>query len=203
MRRSLSKTCTGILFSVAALSAFSLEELETISHLNPMPGPDVRHVGWQWHYVDQDGVGGYMEKVGGDQKLASYIRSDGCAWTRIAGGFAPAMVWQNCPSTGSAEVTFIDGNIWPIQTGNQFSYQIKGTSSLLSKVWKSKRKCKVAGQVKIKTVAGVFDTFKLNCKERWGLRSWWLAPSVGTAVAYQQETIRGGYVLQEMTHIKP
>jgi len=58
--------------------------------------------------------------------------------------------------------------------------------------------------VKIDIVSGVYDTFKVVCKERWGTRTWWLAPSVGTAVAYlayQQTTRQKGVVRQEMQKI--
>ena len=55
--------------------------------------------------------------------------------------------------------------------------------------------------VKIKTVSGIHDTFKVICEERWGTRTWWLSPTVGTAVAYEQETRRNGYLRQEMTKI--
>ena len=181
---------------------FALEELEKIDHLTPMDGSGHRAIGWQWHYVDQKGKPGHMRKIGGTDASANYIRTDGCEWTRPVRGFAPAFLWANCPSTGKSNVEFIGGNIWPLSTGNKFTYQVKGTSSLFGS-WTSKRACEVKYMVRIKIVSGQYDTFKVVCEERWGTRSWWLAPEIGTAVAYRQKTFRDGLVLQEMTKIVP
>ena len=189
------------LFGLVSHSVLALTELAPIESLPPIPAVGYRGVGWEWHYIDQDGKPGHMRKVAGTSDTASYIRSDGCKWTRPILGFAPAIAWDNCPSSGKSEVKLIAGKIWPLKLGNTFAYQIQGASSLFSKVWKAKRKCKVDSQVKIQTVSGIHDTFKLVCKERWGTRTWWLSPKVGTAVAYQQKTIRGKLIIQEMTKI--
>lgn len=181
--------------------AHAIEEIRSIKAPSPMPGPDIRKVGWEWHYLDQDGKPGFMRKTAGTDSTASYSRSDGCKWTRPTSGFAPATVWGNCPSTGSANVSFLNGPIWPLKIGNRFVYRIKGSSSLLSRAWSSKRSCKVADAVKIKITSGVYDTYKVVCKERWGTRTWWLSPAVGTAVAYRQKTRRGKLILQEMVKI--
>ena len=168
-----------------------------------MPGPDHRSIGWEWHFIDQQGKPGFMRKVAETKTTASYTRSDGCEWTRPIRGFAPATVWSNCPSTGKSVVKFIKGDIWPIKVGSKFNYSIKGSSSLFGSAWGSQRKCQVNNSVRIRIVSGEYNTHKLVCEERWGTRSWWLAPSVGTAVAYQQKTLQGQLILQEMTEIRP
>jgi len=56
--------------------------------------------------------------------------------------------------------------------------------------------------LRIRTVSGEYDVHKVHCKERWGTRTWWLSPQVGTAVAYRQVTKREE-LLQEMTRIDP
>jgi hypothetical protein len=192
---------TGLLL-IATANSDALDELDIIEKLAPLPGPDHRDIGWEWHYIDQKGEPGFMRKVAGTQTTASYTRSDGCAWTRPIRGFSPATVWSNCPSTGRSKVKFIKGDIWPIKVGNQFNYSIKGSSSLFGSAWGSQRSCKVKYSVRVRTVSGEYDTHKLVCEERWGTRSWWLSPSVGTAVAYQQKTLQGKLILQEMTEIK-
>ena len=186
---------------VLAESSFALEEIEKISYLNPMPGPDHRNIGWEWHFIDQDNKAGKMQKTAGNQEIASYIRTDGCEWTRSTQGFAPATQWENCPSKGTSSVELVSGEIWPLTVGSKFVYTVQGTSSLFGKAWKSKRSCKVDSQWRIQIVSGEYETFKVICKERWGKRTWWLSPKVGTAVAYKQTNIRGGLLLQEMTRI--
>jgi len=188
------------LFSIS-LHSYALTELETLSNLPPMPGPDKRAIGWEWHYLDQDGLPGHMRKIAGDNTQATYTRTDGCQWTRSTRGFAPATTWSNCPSSGSSSVEVLSDSLWPLKVGNRIDYSIKGTSSLLGSVWRSKRSCEVTKAVKIKISSGVYDTFKVECKERWGTRTWWLSPSVGTAVVYQQKTRRGKLVRQELQKI--
>ena len=142
-----------------------------------------------------------MRKVAGDDAIESYERSDGCSWTRTSRGFAPATVWSNCPSSGKSTVTVTDDSLWPLEVGNKITYQMKGNSSLIARAWSSRRSCEVVGAVKVKIVSGIYDTFKVICKERWGTRTWWLSPKVGTAVAYEQKTRRNGLIRQEMTKI--
>lgn len=182
--------------------AHALEELETLSPLPPLDGPGERAIGWQWHFIDAKGKAGFMEKIGGGSEIATYNRTDGCRWTRSVRGFAPAFSWNNCPSTGSATVTLQEPDIWPLTVGNTFVWQMEGVSNLLNRKWKSQRSCEVLPSVRVKTVSGVYDTHKVFCKERWGTRTWWLSPEVGTAIAYRQST-RRGTIVQEMTHIIP
>lgn len=191
------------IFSLLLLPHFAhaLEELGPAGNLAPMAGPDKRNIGWEWHFIDEKGKPGFMRKVAGDDEVASYVRSDGCEWTRTTRGFAPATDWSTCPSTGKSTVTVLDDSLWPLQVGNKITYQVRGNSSLIGRAWSSKRSCEVVDTVKVETVGGVYDTYKVICKERWGSRTWWLSPEVGTAVAYQQKTRRDGFVQQEMTKI--
>ena len=187
--------------SSVALNSWALTELKTLENLEPLPGPDARNIGWEWHFTDQDGKPGHMRKIAGDDLVATYERTDGCRWTRATTGFAPATEWSNCPSTGTSSVKVSSGSIWPIELGKRIEYTVKGTSSLIGRAWTTKRTCEVTKAIRIRIRSGEYDTFKVECKERWGTRTWWLAPSVGTAVAYQQKTRRGGFVLQEMDRI--
>jgi len=185
----------------------ALEELGPVEIIEPLDGPGFRAVGWQWHYIDQNGDAGRMTKIASStdnagNELASYERSDGCQWTRPVRGFAPALQWSNCPSTGKAGVTFTEGNIWPLRIGNTFTYKVRGSSNLLARAWGTRRQCNVTSAVRIKIVSGEYDTYKVVCKERFGTRTWWLSPAVGTAVAYQHQPRRGDLILQEFTHIE-
>ncbi|MEM7563127.1 MAG: hypothetical protein AAF353_08780 [Pseudomonadota bacterium] len=190
-----------LLLMLPISQAAALEELYRLEVLKEITKRDHRPIGWEWHYIDQDGKPGLMRKTAATENTASYQRSDGCEWTRQTRGFAPATVWSDCPSSGQASVEFLDGQIWPLRIGNRFRYQMHGKSSMLSFKWSSKRSCEVIYAVRIKTVSGEYDTFRLECQERWGTRSWWLSPKVGTAVAYQQKTNRNDIILQEMTRI--
>ena len=206
LRRSFIKSltpkgCVVCLLVLFSPTLWALEELAEIAPLAPMDGPGDRDIGWQWHYVDANGEPGYREKVAGDEFSASYERTDGCHWTRSIKGFAPASEWSDCPSTGKATVSFTEGDIWPLTVGAEFTWRIQGKSNLIGRVWKSGRSCTVLPSVRIKTVLGENDVHKLHCKERWGTRTWWLSPKVGTAIAYRQSS-RRGVIMQEMTHIK-
>jgi len=206
--RSLARLAIWLPVFVFSGQVSALEELGKPESIAPLTGPGFRAIGWQWHYIDQDGNPGYMEKVASStdskgNELASYKRTDGCQWTRQVRGLAPAIKWKNCPSSGTAAVEFAGGNIWPLRTGNKFSYYIRGTSSLLASAWKTSRTCTVTDTVRIRIISGEFDTYKVACKERFGTRTWWLSPAIGTAVAYQHKPKRGQMVLQEFTRIEP
>ncbi len=201
LNRSMQSLIRLVLLLSISCSAQALTELQSVDNLEPIAGPDKRNIGWQWHFTDQNGKPGHMTKVAGDDNVASYSRTDGCEWTRATTGFAPATQWANCPSSGTSSVKITGGSLWPLEVGKRIEYTVKGSSSLIGRAWSSKRSCEVTAAVKIEIRSGVYDTFKVVCKERWGTRTWWLAPSVGTAVAYQQTTKRGGYVLQEMDRI--
>ena len=197
----MNKLSLLLLLLAISFNVQSLTEIETIDGLPPMAGPDSRAIGWQWHFLDKNGKPGYMIKVAGDDETASYVRTDGCEWTRSTSGFAPATKWSGCPSTGTSNVELLNDSLWPLKVGNRIEYRVRGTSSLIGRAWASKRTCAVTKAVKIEITSGIYDTFKVECTERWGVRTWWLAPSVGTAVAYQQTTKRGGLVRQEMERI--
>lgn len=194
--------CLVVFLLVALRPAFALEEMEIIDPLPPLDGPGERAIGWQWHYIDQNGNTGYMEKVDATEQNASYKRTDGCSWIRPVKGFAPAQAWANCPSSGTATVAFVSGDIWPLEVGNVFIWRYRGNSSLIGRGWQTQRQCEVLPSMRIRTVLGEFDVHKVECKERWGTRTWWLSHEAGTAIAYRQVT-RRGTLLQEMTHIKP
>lgn len=190
-----------ILLGLTPVSATALEELETVEPLPPM-ARDAREVGWVWHYVDQAGKPGHMRLTATDGTTDTYARTDGCEWTRPVAGFAPAQWWRGCPSAGTATVTLDDSSIWPLEVGKTFEWTMSGRSNLIKAPWSGYRRCEVLPSVKVKTVLGTYDTHKVHCTERWGTRTWWLSPEVGTAIAYRQVT-RRGTVLQEMTRLDP
>lgn len=198
VRRSLAILCTA---ACALGSAQALEEIAALDPLPPMPR-DERSVGWEWHFIDQNGEPGHMRLTATDGISDTYQRTDGCVWTRPLQGFAPAQRWSGCPSSGTASVTLDDSAIWPLEVGKTFVWTMSGRSNLLKAPWRGYRRCEVLPSVRVKIVSGVFDTHKVHCEERWGTRTWWLAPEVGTAVAYRQKT-RRGTVLQEMTRLQP
>lgn len=180
---------------------FGLEEIAQLDPLPPM-ARDNREVGWEWHFIDQQGLPGHMRLIAVDSTNASYTRTDGCHWIRPIKGFAPAQEWSGCPSSGTSTVTLDSVSIWPLEVGKTFEWSMSGRSTLIKRRWNGYRRCEVLPSVRVKTVLGEFDTHKVRCKERWGTRTWWLSPEVGTAIAYKQKT-RRGTVLQEMIELKP
>ena len=81
-------------------------------------------------------------------------------------------------------------------------YGVRGNSSLFARAWKTKRRCEVTNTERIRIVSGEYDTYKLVCKERFGTRTWWLSPKVGTAVVYEHRPRRGAMIRQEFTRIE-
>ena len=199
--KSLIKFCfiTGLAMSFNQVYGF--EELGEIGSAIPVLNMDERKVGWEWHFVDEDGNPGFMKKTADTATTASYWRSDGCTWTRMKSGFAPALEWENCPSSGTSAYELYGDPIWPLKVGNKFGYKGSGASKSKKKAKKFNRKCEVLSQQRLKTVLGEFDSYKVRCKDRWITRYWWLSPEVGTAVLYRQKNFIGGLLHEEMTSI--
>lgn len=190
-----------MLIILGASPSFGFENLRTLDSLPPMPGPDFRAIGWEWHFIDENGTPGLMRKTEGTSVNASYWRNDGCTWTRNKSGFAPALQWDNCPTSGLSEYKRYGDPIWPLVVGKKFGYKGTAVNSLNNKKKKFNRRCEVTKIVRIKTNAGEFDTFVVVCKDRWVKRSWWLSANVGTAVVYKQRNLLGESLFQEMVRI--
>ena len=82
IRRTVIAAACCIFLLLPGSFALALEELGAVQIIEPLDGPGFRAVGWQWHYIDQNGKAGHMTKLASStdsagNELASYERTDG------------------------------------------------------------------------------------------------------------------------------
>ncbi len=190
------------LFSVLGTSqVWAYKELSVSQELAPMPKPKPYKVGRQWHYIEngKEGMSTFIAQKGEE---FSYEDTDGCKFTvRGFKTFSPAVKWSGCKSAdGKHFVKFKGGTIWPLKVGNKFKYWASGNNNN-GDSWTLTRKCKVKEQVRVKTISGEYDTYKVICDDKYATRTWWVSPTLNATVLYKNVHIRRGARVQEMTRI--
>lgn len=158
-------------------------ERQATKSLAPMTRPDL-NTGDKW-YALMNGEPIVVTTVSQDSGMVRQRSSDGCQWYMIAWGFAPPAEWNACDSTGSGtqKLTEVDGDVWPLEVGKKMSYSFHGSNEA-GKIWFGTRDCSVEEQVRIKTVSGAHETFKVVCNDPWTTRTWYVSPEVGATVYF-------------------
>lgn len=161
--------------------------------LPPMEEPDVPAVGTVTIIQRADGTQGRYEVAGVAEETITQRDSEGCEWTQsraYARPFAPIVEWRNCD--GSSGTTTIEGRSgdpeWPLVVGKRWRYRATGHTG---SDWNAGQDCEVAGTVRITTVSGIQDTYKVVCTSKWARYTRYLSPALGAMVRYQREGLAG------------
>ncbi|MBO0333578.1 hypothetical protein J0X12_08140 [Sneathiella sp. CAU 1612] len=131
-----------------------------------------------------------------DGKLVTQKEHDGCIVVHdYAMPFSPAVKWKNCrdPDGVSTNYKLDDTEVWPLETGKHWSYRQAGTN-VEGQSWAYIRDCAVEGQVRITTLLGTFDTFRVACSDQLKTRVWFLSPVLQAPVLHT--------VFEKKTHRK-
>jgi hypothetical protein len=140
-------------------------------------------VGSQWHGLE-DGSHAIVTLVGADAHSRSFASTSGCTWTEPAKFFGPALAWQNCNrDTGTQAIGATSGEIWPLQVGKSQSWSVSGRSPE-GESWQMTYTCKVVSAERVSVSAGSFDAYKVVCKDRWNMMTYYYAPSINDFVLY-------------------
>lgn len=212
--KTLYKLSSGICaIALAGCVAQGPEVIAEEVRLAPMPKPDV-HVGDEWHGL-KNGKQYVSTVIAVDGDEVTYRELDGCEYTisdtTHDWGFALSSDWRGCPSfdDGSQKITSVRGTIWPLQVGNQVTYDFEGTS-LDGNSWKGMRTCSVEEAVRIRTVSGEHDAFKLACdtvdlvsNKIWSTRTSYISPTIASSVYHMRQYKRDNQTIEwEMMRIK-
>ncbi len=207
MRKPTVITVTLSLFLLAAgladtPRAWAFKEKKVSKTLPSMPKPTY-NVGYKWHYIEDGKKEGVWVVTATGNGTISWRGGD-CTWTVPDRGFAPSRKWDHCGNpSGTQKARFKGGNIWPLRVGNKFSYSFKGRRTRGGgKSWSGVRECKVKKQVRIETVSGEYDTYKVVCEDRWNTHTWWLSPELKAVVRYRRERLNKPDHTWEMTKIE-
>ena len=198
--RALTYVIMGILCMLGTSESLAAKEKKVSKELSPMANPE-RMVGYRsYSIIDGKKWITYTLKARG-AGMESWVGGDGCSWTKT-GRFAPSSAWKNCGGRpGTQQVKFKGGDIWPLKVGNKFQYTYTGRNDQ-GDAWSGSRTCKVKKQVRIKTVSGEYDTYKVVCTDKWNVRTWWMSPVLKASVRFKRERKKGATTVYETTKIE-
>jgi len=158
------------------------------------PAPAEDKQGYKWVF-SKDGEEQSAEVILAEADSITVQQSVGCKYTDPLSknnlrDLVPSVAWENCTNGGAgyAEVN-IDGELFPLALGNKVVYTVKGTSTAGNWTgdWSQRRVCKVDDQVRIQTLAGEFDTWKIMCKDKNNKRTYYYSPDQERIVALKRK----------------
>jgi hypothetical protein len=205
MNKKLSCAILVSIFGSFMTPVSAFEVLGSVK-LEPMEKPSPRNSGTEFHWL-RDGKEHTVIYESVDAELTKERDSTGCSRTVMTDMFAPAIAFENCSgSTGTQKITKTKGSPWPLSVKSEFQYNFSGQSAGIGKPWSSSRKCKVKGQDRVKVPAGEYDTYKLECKDTWNERTYWVSPELGYQVAFKRKHKRDknrSYMLELVKVVNP
>jgi hypothetical protein len=142
-------------------------------------------------------------------ETTSWERSTGCKWTSLNSGLAPSSKFENCgtrgPSKGTNEVELTKGALYPIKLKNKFSYSYVGSNDRGNN-WSDDKRCKINETENITVQGTAYETYVVECNDRWNERYYYFAPSVVgpmKLVRVVRDHIRRGRSILEQVIEKP
>ncbi len=193
----------GLFFTLGASDALAakVNEEKVSKELAPMPKPEYR-VGLKMHFVKDGEKTTFYAVTAKDAGTISLENHRGCSWTKSDSVFAPSTKWNNCKAANATQKVEVKGSdIWPLKVGNKVQYKFKGSDDS-GQTWSSVRKCKVKKQVRIKTVSGEHDTYKVVCVDKWNTHTYWMSPELKAFVRYEKKHISRGTKVWETTKVE-
>lgn len=194
--RTLTYIMIGLLFTLGTSDALAIkvEEGKVSKELAPMPEPE-RPVGLTGHGI-RDGKEEVVWTITGKGNgTVSWKDNHGCSYTNT-GSLTLSTKWTNCNDGSGTQEVVLKGEIWPLKVGKKWQWKYKGKNDQ-GETWSGVRKCKVKKQVRIKTMFGEYDTYKLVCTDSWATRTWWMSPEGHGPVRWQKRTKDGALTVQE------
>ncbi len=135
-----------------------------------------------------------------DPATMLWISNRGCHRRTLHDPFSPRLRWQGCGSgpwsAGQTRVRRVNGSLWPLQVGNQSSYDLEVRTT--NGDWHPiTRRCEVVTRGPFTVPAGTFDAFQVACLDNFRTWNWAYAPKLGTIIAQKEAERRTGRVLEE------
>ena len=137
-----------------------------------------------------------------DDKTIEVSRDNGCSYTFSNDDrYGPNLTWTNCGSgawgSGKAEDIKKEGQLWPFKVGNKVSYKYIAINSKGKKNKKAFRNCEVTG-TELATASGKeYPSYKIECTEHSGDRTYWYAPELETTAYFIRNHKKKGKMVTE------
>jgi len=176
-----------VLISLAAIFfAGCAPALKTEPVIGVMPPGIERtyNAGDELRLLTNDGDERVLTVVSVGDEFLEILSKNGCRGTFNLIGFAPAVKTEGCPDNVE-RTTVRNGSIFPMTFGAREEWTItakRGTK----KIGPYKRTCTVNETARITVAAGTFDTYVVECTDRFESSTLYFAPSVGYVVLTRQ-----------------
>ena len=111
---------------------------------------------------------------------STYIweEQDGCIYTKAIWDPLPSLDWKDCSGeTGTTSITETTGQLWPLSQSSFYTVSYNRENHLGEK-WRDTRKCLTTGANRIQTISGVYDVWKVQCKDQYLDKTMYYSPSI-------------------------
>lgn len=137
-----------------------------------------------------------------DENTGKSGRGDGCSWTfSREDAYGPSLSWTNCSpgawGTGSASDIQREGQLWPFKVGNKVRYRFTSQNKKGKTNRKAFRNCEVSGTETITAGGKEYATYRIDCEEHSGTRTFNYAPSAQMTVYAERNHKKRGKTTME------
>lgn len=143
-----------------------------------------------------------------DDKTVERSDTSGCSFTfSTEDVYGPNLTWTNCSpgpwGTGRAEDISKKGQLWPLKVGNVVHYKFTTINSEGKKNTFAFRSCEVTGTAMASAAGKEYPSYKTECKEHNGTRTFYYSPSVATTVRAERNHKKNGLSVVEFVEFLP
>lgn len=115
--------------------------------------------------------------------------------------YSPNLTWSNCSpgpwGTGKNVDIRKKGSLWPLKVGNAAHYKFTVINSEGKSNIFGFRSCEVTDTVMAEAASKQYPTYKIQCTEHVGTRTFYYAPAVEATVRMEQNDKKNGLTLVE------
>lgn len=146
--------------------------------LAPAPAP-VYAAGDRFVY-DDNGLITEEQVVSTAPDRVVWTNDSGLIWTKDTNLVTPQLSWSAHPELGRGRQTIIGSpdQLFPLREGNVIAYTVRGSSETVPAGWQDEHRCVVAGQQDVAVKAGAFTTYRIDCRRKDFLDSYFYSPVV-------------------------
>jgi hypothetical protein len=138
-----------------------------------------------------------------DDTTMEISRTTGCVTTfSTEDRYGPNLTWAGCHegAWGTGHITDLEreGKLWPFEIGNKVSYRFKAHNSKGKTNRNAFRECEAAGKEVVQAGGRDYPTYRVECVEHSGTRTYWYAPEVEATVRYERNHKKRGRTTSEL-----
>jgi hypothetical protein len=181
-----------VLLLAGCASAPPVKEEALTKPLAPMQRAE-RSIGYKLVQL-RDGKEEATTLVAKTAETETWTTTSGCRYVVARTGFAPPLEFSDCEgNTGSHTVKLLSGTPYPLALGGKWAYSYSGQNAKGNK-WTGRRDCSVQAAMRVKTVSGEHDTYKVVCDDNQGdfkaSHTYYVSPALQTTVIQERYRVR-------------